>query len=348
MAPLADLNPGYFALVMATGIVAVALHRVGATWPARLLSWLDVVAYAALTVLFLARFVLFGRRAVADLLDHVRGPGYFTWVAGSCVLGSQLLVLHGARGAAWLLWIVGGGLWLLITYTFFMAVTLRRKKPPIGDAISGAWLLAVVATQAVALLGAQLVLAGDRMGVGVLFVSLCLFLVGAVLYLLVIGLIFYRFSFVPIEAAQLSPPYWINMGALAISTLAGATLAGARGLAPFLDALHPFVVGLTLLFWSFGSWWIPLLVAFGVWRHILARFPLRYAPEYWGLVFPLGMYSVATNYLAAMLNVPALRKVATLFAVLGALAWSVTLVGMLRGWLRRRRPPGRVGGAVGG
>lgn len=333
---------------MATGIVALALDRLGAFWLARLLSWLDVAAYATLSVLFLARFVLFGRQALADLLDHVRGPGYFTWVAGTCVLGSQLLLLHGAVTPARLLWLLGAALWLGVTYTFFVAVTLRRKKPPIGDAISGAWLLAVVATQAVALLGAQLVQHGGQGGAGVLFLSLCLFLVGAVLYLLVIGLIFYRFSFVPIQAAQLSPPYWINMGALAISTLTGSTLAGAQGAAPFLDAMHPFIVGFTLLFWAFGSWWIPLLVAFGVWRHILARFPLRYAPEYWGLVFPLGMYSVATYHLAATLEVPALRSVATLFAVLGAGAWAITLFGMLRSWLPRTRPPGQTGDAFGG
>lgn len=344
--PLAALYPGYFALVMATGIVAIALDLVGLAGVARVLSWLDVAAYLLLVLLFAARFARFGGRALADLVDHERGPGYFTWVAGSCVLGSQLLLLGDRAGVAWVLWGVGLALWLLISYVFFAAVTLRRVKPPLGDAISGAWLLAVVATQSVALLGAQLVSRLEGDGDGLLFLSLCLFLIGTVLYLLVIGLIFYRFSFVPIDAAHLSPPYWINMGALAITTLAGATLMARQGAAPFLDAVHPFLVGFTLLFWAFGSWWIPLLVAFGVWRHLLARYPLRYAPEYWGLVFPLGMYSVATHQMGVQLQLAPLQRVAALFAYLGLAAWALTFLGMLASWVTRPRTPPGTGAAA--
>src|SRR5690606_6644704 len=108
-------------------------------------------------------------------------------------------------------------------------------------------------TQAVALLGAQLHQASSWGGDELLFMSLCLFLVGTVLYLLIIGVIFYRFTFLPLDAAHLSPPYWINMGALAITTLAGATLMPSVGSAPFWSAAHPFLFGFSLLFASFGS-----------------------------------------------------------------------------------------------
>lgn len=342
LARLADLNPNYFALVMATGIVAVALDSVGATLVARLLSGLDLIAFALLALLFGARLVLYPRRSLADLFDHARGPGYFTWVAGSAVLGTQLLLLGGgldgrlqlAKG----LWLLALALWLIVTYAFFAAVTLRRVKPPLSDAISGAWLLAVVATQGVSLLAANLWAHGNWGGSDLLFLSLSFFLVGTILYLLVITLIFYRFSFVPIDAAQLSPPYWINMGALAITTLAGTTLITQSGQVPFLDAVHPFLFGFTLLFWAFGTWWIPLLAAFGAWRHVVARYPLRYAPEYWGLVFPMGMYSVASHRLGEVVGLPLLQHVAWAFAYLGLAAWFVTLLGMLGSWFRQRVP----------
>jgi len=281
-----------------------------------------------------ARFVLHRRRALADLTDHLRGPGHFTWVAGSCVLGSQLLILDGLVGVAKGLWLVATVVWLAVTYAFFAAVTLRRNKPPLADAIGGSWLLAVVATQAVALLAAQLHQATGWGGDGLLFLSLCLFLVAAVLYLLVIGVIFYRFTFLPIDAAHLSPPYWINMGALAITTLTGATLLPSSGVAPFWDAAHPFLFGFTLLFWAFGSWWIPLLVVFGVWRHFVARYPLRYASEYWGLVFPLGMYSVASQRIGGFVGLAPLHSIALVFAGLGLVAWSITFVGMIASWFR--------------
>ncbi|HLR47398.1 MAG TPA: tellurite resistance/C4-dicarboxylate transporter family protein, partial [Deinococcales bacterium] len=167
------------------------------------------------------------------------------------------------------------------------------------------------------------------------------FLAGTVLYLLVIGLIFYRFTFLPVTPAQLTAPYWINMGALAITTLAGLSLLEASPALPELAGLQPLLPGLALLFWSFGTWWIPLLVVFGAWRHFVARHPLSYSPEYWGLVFPLGMYSVATRKLQELFAFEVLGVVAQVFALLGFAAWLLTLTGMLLSWL-----PGRRAGAA--
>ncbi len=55
-----------------------------------------------------------------------------------------------------------------------------------------------------------------------------MFLLGCMLYLPLITLIFYRFTFVNVTTAALTPPYWINMGAVAITTLAGARLIHCR------------------------------------------------------------------------------------------------------------------------
>lgn len=331
---LRHLDPGYFALVMATGIVALAAHQAGLPVVARALSVIDVAAYVVLVLLVVARFASFGRTAVADLTDHLRGPGHFTWVAGTCVLGSQLLVLDGRLAVAKGLWIAGALVWLLVTYAFFAAVTLRRRKPPLGDAISGSWLLAVVATQAVALLAAQIHQLDGWGGLGLLFLSHCLFLTGAVLYVLIIVVIFYRFTFLPIDAAHLSPPYWINMGALAITTLTGATLVSTTGPTPLWDGAGAFLLGLTLLFWAFGTWWIPLLLAFGAWRHLVARYPLRYAAEYWGLVFPLGMYSVASRHLGYLVAWEPLHTFAQVFTLVAVAAWTATFLGLLLSWTR--------------
>src|SRR5690606_41921457 len=43
-------------------------------------------------------------------------------------------------------------------------------------------------------------------------------------YLAIIPLIFYRLTFVPMSRQDFSPPYWINMGAVAITALAGSIL----------------------------------------------------------------------------------------------------------------------------
>src|SRR5690606_2696657 len=51
------------------------------------------------------------------------------------------------------------------------------------------------------------------------------------LYIWMMALIFYRYIFFNFSPADLAPPYWINMGAMAISTLAALLqrLAAVRG-----------------------------------------------------------------------------------------------------------------------
>jgi tellurite resistance protein TehA-like permease len=84
------------------------------------------------------------------------------------------------------------------------------------------------------------------------------------------------------------------MGAMAISTLAGSLLMLNAPQAPFLVSLLPFLKGFTVFYWASGTWWIPMLLLLGIWRHGVRRFPLRYDPLYWGAVFPLGMYAACT------------------------------------------------------
>ncbi len=48
------------------------------------------------------------------------------------------------------LWVLALLLWLVLTYSIFTAFTVKQDKPPLDKGINGAWLLAVVATQSLA------------------------------------------------------------------------------------------------------------------------------------------------------------------------------------------------------
>ena len=152
----ADLFPGYFALVMATGIVSIATQMLGMRTVAVTLLVINVVAYAVLWLLLLLRLVLFFPRIKADITDHVRGPGFFTVVAATCILGSQFIIVAGRDVAAAGLWLAAVVFWILIMYTFFTAVTVRENKPTLEGGLNGSWLIAVVATQSISVLGTLL------------------------------------------------------------------------------------------------------------------------------------------------------------------------------------------------
>jgi len=155
------------------------------------------------------------------------------------------------------------------------------------------------------------------------------------LYIWLMTLIFYRHLFFRLSPTDLDPPYWINMGAMAISALAGALLVLDAHEVGFLGVLEPFLKGFTVFFWASGTWWIPLLLVLGVWRHVVRRFPLRYDPLYWAAVFPLGMYAVATHEMAEAMALPFLDVIPPYFLVAALAAWLLTMAGLLLAIARR-------------
>jgi tellurite resistance protein TehA-like permease len=325
----ASLFPGYFALVMATGVVSIACHFMGLHVAALALVAVNWLAYAMLWALTIIRALCFRAELMRDISDHQRAPGFFTIIAGTCVLGTQNVVVAGAKGVGDVLWWLGLGLWFGIMYTFFTAVTVRDRKPTLAHGINGAWLIAAVSTQSVVVLRAVLDTAGPPAEI-IQFQVIAMFLIGAMLYLAIIPLIFYRLTFVPMRHEDFSPPYWINMGAVAISTLAGSMLIQRGDVWPMLAQLLPFIRGFTFFFWAVASWWIPFLFALMVWRYLWKHDRMRYEPAVWGMIFPLGMYTTSTLQFDRAMGYNFLDPVPQVLVYVALMAWMLALLGLLR------------------
>jgi tellurite resistance protein TehA-like permease len=337
---VAGLAPGYFAMVMATGIIAIGAHLEGLDWLADVLFGIAGIAYVVIAALMTLRAVRYPRLMLGDLTSHAHGFAFLTAVAATNVLGAASGVIQDWWDLAWVLWYIGIAAWPILLYITLVAVVLGEPKPGLEAGINGTWFLLTVSTESIAVLGALLLRRGDSDALA--FASLALFCLGLVLYLIVMTMVFLRWTFVTLEPTEAEPPAWIAAGAVAITVLAGSNLLLAQAAVPRIARVAPAIEVVVVLAWVTATFWFPLMVAMGVWRHVIRRLPLSYHPSYWSLVFPLGMYGVATRRMIEATDVTALDWLPAVVLGIALAAWSLAFAGLVgtaaRAWRRVPAP----------
>lgn len=332
------LYPGYPAIVMATGIISNALFFLGQFGLSQVFFAVNLAVYPVLVVLFLGR--LFRHRAAlwADLLDPRLVFSFFTIVAGTDVLGIQC-DLRGFADLATGLWLFALLTWIFLLYFSFAVLSFLNTARD-ANVVHGGWLIAIVGTQSLVLLGVRVADHLVAYDVGLIVLAHMLWGIGLALYAMFVTLFSYRIFFFKLAPEDLSPLLWVVMGAAAISANAGTSLLLNNAHVPYLTSMKPFIDGITLIIWAWGTWWIPLLVFFGVWKHVVCRVPLSYSPALWSLVFPLGMYSVATFRLSLATQFPFLGSLGREFVWIAIPAWLATACAMVVSHVRSLAPAG--------
>lgn len=323
----ADLFPGCFALVMATGIISNTLWLEGYRRLSEGLFAVDAGAYGWLIALSLGRILRHRGRLWADMTNPRLVFSFFTLVAGTDVFGVGL-DLRGFEAAATGLWTFALIAWVGLIYFSFAVLTFLNTARD-ANVVHGGWLIAIVGTQSLVILGARII-PGQGALAPTLFVLIhMLWGVGLALYAIFITLFCYRIFFFEVGPEDTTPLLWVVMGAAAISTNAGSMLIVTRTGVPFLQSTRPFISGVTLIMWFWATWWIPLLVLFGIWKHAVRRVRLAYTPMMWSLVFPLGMYALASLRLGLAAEFTPLRHIAEAMVWVALAAWLLTAAGLL-------------------
>lgn len=351
-----SLPPGSFAMVMATGIVSIAFDGLGYGHIAWVLFLLNIATYLVLTPLFGVRLAFYFDAFLEDLTHPHRCWGFLTFVVGTNTIGSQFLLFRESAVAALFgdpvlvaqgLWVLGLVSWVALIYAIF-GYLLSRFDGPIEQVVSGATLLTIVSTQSVAVLGSQLAGTFGWFSEVMMLFSLTHFAAGWVLYLIVITLVTHRLLVRPLRPEDWSGPYWICMGAVAITTLAGSNMLLYLDMG---DLYGPTLV-VTYLAWAIGAWWIPIQLYLDVWKFTrldlsgnrpwwITVFPWMrlgfgnershfYEPPSWGRVFPMGMFTACTIALTEASDFDILFLIPSVWGWFALLVWALTFIGTLR------------------
>lgn len=324
---LESLHPGNFAFVMATGIISVALNAQGYSEPSVAFAVIAIVAWVVLLLLCIARTVSFYQAVVIDLTSPRMVFSYFTLVAATNIVG-MLLHGYGYSTLAIVCWFIAFSCWCLLLYLAFSVLTFLSHEENV-NIMHGGWLITIVGTQSLVLLGVAIAPSFGEYEHYMMMEVHLLWGLGLSLYGIFVTLFCYRIFFLRLKPQDLTPLLWVVMGAAAISANAGTSLLQSQGQIPFLATQVPFIDGVTLMIWSWATWLVPLLTLFGIWKHIVRKEPFAYEPIIWSMVFPLGMYTVASERIGHVAQFPPMIWIAQIVLVLALIAWAFSLVGLL-------------------
>ncbi|QDZ16793.1 tellurite resistance protein permease [Humibacter ginsenosidimutans] len=309
---------------MATGILSVGLHAEGFLVASEALLVIAAIAYLLLVVLNVWRIVAYPREVVHDFRSPQVAFFFYTFVAGTNVLGTRLAVDGDTLPAAVLLGL-SCLVWLVLGYAVPWAVILDRRGKETLSGMNGAWFVWAVACQSVAVLSATLEPELPPLRAFLSIIAFASWSVGIILYAIIGITVVVRLLVYGITPEGMGPPYWVAMGAASITVLAGSHVVEMKATA-MTAVTTSLAAGGSVVFWSFATWLIPVLVAVGWWRHVTHKVPLRYEPALWSIVFPLGMYAVCGINLGEADALPVVAWTGRIFLWLALAAWLVVFI----------------------
>lgn len=324
---LEALSPSNFALVMAAGIISFAFDKTGQPVLAKILFGVTVLAWGSLVVLSGWRLMRFAGAVRIDLLNIRRVFAFFTFVAGTSILG-LLLNRYGLPNWAVACWVLAFLAWSVLLYLSFSVLTFLTHEHSV-NVVHGDWLTSIIGTHSLVLLGADIVPHLGEYGRYMLIEIHMLWGLGLIFYGLFVTLFCYRIFFLTFKPEDTSPLLWVIMGAAAIGANAGTSLILSDTQMPFLSALRPFIDGVALLLWAWATWWIPMLIIFGIWKHGVRHFPVRYEAALWSMVFPLGTYAVTSFRFGLAADFPPLEWISRIMVWVAFSTGCLVMMGLL-------------------
>lgn len=312
-----QFTPNWFAVVMGTGVLALAL----AQWPGdvpglRLLGeglWLfNMLLFVVFAGLYTARWLLFFDEA-RRIFGHSTVSMFFgTIPMGLATILNGFLVFGLPRWGSGVVPLAEALWWIDVAMSLACGVLIpflmfTRQEHRI-DQMTAVWLLPVVAAEVAAASGGLLAphLADVHSQMIMLVTSYALWAFSLPVAFSILTILLLRMALHKLPHENMAASSWLALGPIGTGAL-GMLLLGSD--APLIFAANGLpgvgeiaaglglVAGITL--WGFGFWWMLMALLITA-RYLRAGIPFNLG--WWGFTFPLGVYALTTLKLADLLN----------------------------------------------
>lgn len=342
-----QFTPNWFTVSMGTGVVALIVSEFpmlkALTWQLGTGLWyFNILLFVLFSVLYGLRWAFYPHEA-KQIFQHPSMslflgtiPMALATILNGFLKYGQPLYGDTAVQIAQTLWYADVVLALLVAWAVPFA--MYRHQEHALQQMTAVWLLPIVACEVAASSGGLLLghLAADTHAVAILLGSYVLWGVSVLPAFAILTILMLRLVLHKLPEKELAVSSWLALGPIGTAALAllvlghqAPTLMASLGLAQLGQLFHQAGILASLILLGFGLWWLGIAVLTTL-HH--AKQDLPFNLGWWGLTFPLGVYTLAILTLAQQLNLAFLYAVGYAFATILMLLWSLVATKTAQGF----------------
>ena len=342
-----QFTPNWFTVSMGTGVVALIVSEFpmlkALTWQLGTGLWyFNILLFVLFSVLYGLRWAFYPHEA-KQIFQHPSMslflgtiPMALATILNGFLKYGQPIYGDTAVQIAQTLWYADVVLALLVAWAVPFA--MYRHQEHALQQMTAVWLLPIVACEVAASSGGLLLghLAADTHAVAILLGSYVLWGVSVLPAFAILTILMLRLVLHKLPEKELAVSSWLALGPIGTAALAllvlgnqAPTLMASLGLAQLGQFFQQAGILASLILLGFGLWWLGIALLTTL-HH--AKQDLPFNLGWWGLTFPLGVYTLAILTLAQQLNLAFLYAVGYAFATILMLLWSLVATKTAQGF----------------
>ncbi|MNR89182.1 C4-dicarboxylate transporter/malic acid transport protein [compost metagenome] len=342
-----QFTPNWFTVSMGTGVVALIVSEFpmlkALTWQLGTGLWyFNILLFVLFSVLYGLRWAFYPHEA-KQIFQHPSMslflgtiPMALATILNGFLKYGQPIYGDTAVQIAQTLWYADVVLALLVAWAVPFA--MYRHQEHALQQMTAVWLLPIVACEVAASSGGLLLghLAADTYAVAILLGSYVLWGVSVLPAFAILTILMLRLVLHKLPEKELAVSSWLALGPIGTAALAllvlghqAPTLMASLGLAQLGQLFQQAGILASLILLGFGLWWLGIAVLTTL-HH--AKQDLPFNLGWWGLTFPLGVYTLSILTLAQQLNLAFLYAVGYAFAAILMLLWGLVATKTAQGF----------------